>query len=454
MQENRRKARVAILHAMNPASGAARELKLSVSECSIGSEESNEVVVRDGSVSSRHARFRRRWRKWQIVDTGSSNGTYVASQRVTRWTTLRDGQEVRLGGARFVFHSAARVTSGLSLLQRFSKLRAILAVVVTALVVGFAGTQFLLYRKYHRELAASKTERNGRETIGMNPGAGTPSESSNTPPEKEVPALAWLERVNYWRDLAGLSSLPNSTDLSAAAEKHAKYLVKHALQGKLGELASGGAHTEDKSDPWYSQDGLAAAQSGDVVPPCKGCPLLSGSQQIDNLIVVPFHRLPILDPQIKKIGFGSYTEGGLQATVVYLPIRQSNGVFDKPIEFPPKGSSVEFAVFQSEWPDPLSSCPEYSPPAGLPITLALGKSLDPHVSDYSLKVGDQTLEVCMFQDSTYRNPDAAAQERVRSVLKGYGTVVLIPRQPLASGQSYSVSINANEKNYSWSFNVD
>ena len=72
----------------------------------------------------------------------------MASQRVTRWTTLRDGQEVRLGGARFVFHSAARVTSGLFLLQRFSKLGAILAVVVTALVVGFAGTQFFLYRKY------------------------------------------------------------------------------------------------------------------------------------------------------------------------------------------------------------------------------------------------------------------------------------------------------------------
>jgi pSer/pThr/pTyr-binding forkhead associated (FHA) protein len=188
MKESRRKVQVAILHVMNPATGAARELKLSAPECSVGSEETNEVFVRDGSVSRRHARFRRRWRKWQIIDTGSSNGTYVASQRVTRWTTLRDGQEVRLGGARFVFNSAARVTSGLSLLQRFSKLGAILAVVVTALVVGFAGTQFFLYRKYHRQLASSKTERKGQETVGMNPRAGTPPESSNPPREKEVPA--------------------------------------------------------------------------------------------------------------------------------------------------------------------------------------------------------------------------------------------------------------------------
>jgi hypothetical protein len=61
---------------------------------------------------------------------------------------------------------------------------------------------------------------------------------------------------------------------------------------------------------------LAAAQNGDVDPPCQGCPLLSGSQQIDDFLAVPFHRLLILDPQIREIGYGSYTEGGLQAAVL------------------------------------------------------------------------------------------------------------------------------------------
>jgi len=86
--------------------------------------------------------------------------------------------------------------------------------------------------------------------------------------------------------------------------------------------------------------------------------------------------------------------------------------------------------------------------------LELGRWLVANVSDYSLKMGDQTLPSCVFDASTYNNPDEATQARGRNGLKAYGTAVLIPRQPLTSGQTYAVSISANGKTYSWSFSVE
>ncbi len=457
MQGGRRKTQVAFLHAMNPAVGATRELRLIPPECSVGSEESNDVVIRDGSVSRRHARFRQRRRKWQVIDCGSTNGTYLADRRVVAWTTLRDGQEVRLGGARFVFRSSyaptARGTNDLSVLARASRLRTAFLVVVAGLLVGFAAAQYFLYRSYEHQLALSKPL--SERTIRQPSRAPISPESTSRVPAERAPTPPWLERVNYWRNLADLSSVSGAPELSAAAEKHARYLVKHALKGELEQLAAGGAHTEDPEDPWYTPSGLAAAQNGDVTPPCKGCPLLSAAQRIDDFVAVPFHRLPILDPEVRKIGFGSYTEGGLQAALLYLPIPPAGSTkFSKPIEFPPNGSTVSLAAYQSEWPDPLASCPGYGTPAGVPITLTLGRWLLADVSTYAVKAGDKTLESCVFNASTYSNPNGAAQTRARDILKAYGTVVLIPRQPLASGQTYTISIRTNDQNYNWSFRVE
>lgn len=173
-------------------------------------------------------------------------------------------------------------------------------------------------------------------------------------------------------------------------------------------------------------------------------------------MAVPFHRVRILDPAVTKGGYGSYTEAGIQGSVLYLPVPSDAAkIFTQPIEFPPDGSSIGLAAYQSgEWPDPLASCPGYTAPTGLPITLELGRWFVANVSDYSLKTGGQTLESCVFNASTYNNPDEAAQARAQDVLKAYGTAVLIPRQPLASGQTYTVSITANGKTYNWSFSVE
>ena len=154
-----RKAREASLLAVNPTARATRDIKLGKSECSVGSEGSNDLVIHDGSVSRQHALIRLHRGRWQVIDRESSNGTFVGDRKATKWIALRDGQELRFGGARFVFRSGkpypARTTSDLPVRERASKLRAIIVLVVAGLVIGFAATQYLIYRSYRHQEALS-----------------------------------------------------------------------------------------------------------------------------------------------------------------------------------------------------------------------------------------------------------------------------------------------------------
>ena len=75
------------------------------------------------------------------------------------------------------------------------------------------------------------------------------------------------------------------------------------------------------------------------------------------------------------------------------------------------------------------------------------------VTDHSVKAGNEMLDSCIFNASTYKNPDGA-QTMVREILQDYGAAVVIPRQPLVSGQTYLVSISTKGKTYSWSFRVE
>ncbi|HWN56834.1 MAG TPA: hypothetical protein VNO74_01965 [Methylomirabilota bacterium] len=112
--------------------------------------------------------------------------------------------------------------------------------------------------------------------------------------------------------------------------------------------------------------------------------------------------------------------------------------------------------FANEYPDPLTSCPGYEPPSGVAITLQLGADIDSHLGEYSLKRiatdgNPVALDACGFDSTSYSNPDANSQQLGRAVLRNYGTVVVIPKSPLAKGAKYAVSITANDKKYDWTF---
>lgn len=55
------------------------------------------IRLDDDYVSTRHARFATNGEQWFVEDLGSTNGTYLGSQRLTSPTPIGIGIEVRLG---------------------------------------------------------------------------------------------------------------------------------------------------------------------------------------------------------------------------------------------------------------------------------------------------------------------------------------------------------------------
>ena len=71
----------------------------------IGRGQDNDVVLSHPSVSRRHARIDRRDPEgtYVIEDLGSSNGTFVDSERVVQPKQLKPGDSIRIGPIKLVY---------------------------------------------------------------------------------------------------------------------------------------------------------------------------------------------------------------------------------------------------------------------------------------------------------------------------------------------------------------
>ena len=176
-----RKRTVGRLLAINPVDARSREFTLREPQTSIGNEESNDLVVRDPTVSRQHAIVKRRKRRWELVDAKSSNGTFVGDIRIAdKPVSLTDGQEVRFGGAKFVFRDAPAPANQRDerrerrpRKQSAFSIRTAFAFVILASVIGFAITQYISYLNYKRANEHAVSARKGDVSIPSKSTAST-----------------------------------------------------------------------------------------------------------------------------------------------------------------------------------------------------------------------------------------------------------------------------------------
>jgi hypothetical protein len=74
----------------------------------LGTLESNDVVVEGDGVSRVHAVLERFGDTWCVRDLGSRNGTFVNGGRIIGEHALRSGDEILLGRLRLLFHGPSR----------------------------------------------------------------------------------------------------------------------------------------------------------------------------------------------------------------------------------------------------------------------------------------------------------------------------------------------------------
>ena len=78
-----------------PASG--KVYSLITSEISIGREAGSDVFINDEEISRRHARLTSQYGDYVLEDLGSTNGTFVNTQRITGQRILKSGDTILLG---------------------------------------------------------------------------------------------------------------------------------------------------------------------------------------------------------------------------------------------------------------------------------------------------------------------------------------------------------------------
>ncbi len=85
-----------------PEGGGTVSHELPEDTVTIGRVADNTIQIDDASVSSHHAQIVFEEGAWQLVDTDSTNGTFLGGERVTR-APLSDGAAVRFGGIECIF---------------------------------------------------------------------------------------------------------------------------------------------------------------------------------------------------------------------------------------------------------------------------------------------------------------------------------------------------------------
>jgi pSer/pThr/pTyr-binding forkhead associated (FHA) protein len=68
----------------------------------IGSIDSNDIIIEDEGISRRHAGIKIEEMRYELADFGSTNGTWVNGRKINK-QFLKDGDEIRIGDTELEF---------------------------------------------------------------------------------------------------------------------------------------------------------------------------------------------------------------------------------------------------------------------------------------------------------------------------------------------------------------
>lgn len=227
---------------------------------------------------------------------------------------------------------------------------------------------------------------------------------------------AALAILNKMRKAAELDTVTISQAISAGCQKHAKYLVLN----KDNPLTSGlSAHKEYTQLAGYSKAGANAAKQS-VIHYIKPVAAMEGFFQTF------YHRIPLLQPNLKEIGIGYYEKDDYVVTLIDC----GSGVIGESAKavvlFPNEGQTDVPLTMVEEIPNPIGQAGEY----GFPITIYFAQWQA--ITEATLSLTDKNKKPigCYL----------SSPERPATNFDQWGSICAIPQKPLLGGTTYFVSV--------------
>jgi len=252
--------------------------------------------------------------------------------------------------------------------------------------------------------------------------------SADVTPDRQA-----LEVVNRYRAAAGLSAVQLDGTLSKGCMEHAEYM---RLNHGTDAMAGLNAHTQRPDLPGASKAGAACAKAADLFPGVS-----SLGTAVDGWMAGIYHRRPILDPTLQRLGVGyaSLPNGSLTAALMFdLTRRDPKGNW--PVAYPADRQTGVPLEYGAEIPNPIPGGGH----GGYPVTLQFPPFDKLQKVTATLTANGKAVP---FYFSDPQHPATSFPQS--------GIVSLIAKQPLAPSTTYTVKIDATwqgkRKTWTWSF---
>lgn len=283
-------------------------------------------------------------------------------------------------------------------------------------------------------------------------GETTEGETNTAIAEAEIDSVTdvWLIYINQFRAAANLPPVHEDNTLTEGSVWHSSYMV-------LNDKPI--AHNEDPNNNLFNPVGDAAAEAGNIFATTQTDGQYNWA--INFWFSAPFHSVAMLDPRLETVGYGDFVaDQGTFKMAAVADVRTGLGPIPEGVTFPiffpgPDSQTWVTRLSMDEWPNPYGNCPGYSRPSGPAMLVRLGDgSVTPRVTNAAfLNSAGEHLEICVFDETNYRNPVEYEQNLGRQILDVNDTVVIIPRRQLIVGERYEMYIEINGEIYDWFFDV-
>ena len=231
-----------------------------------------------------------------------------------------------------------------------------------------------------------------------------------------------LYRLNKTRKAAGLDTVSIASTLSKGCYSHAKYLV---INRKNPLTAGLNAHKEFSNLKGYTKEGEIAGKSAVIH-------YVKPSVAITGWIQTFYHRIPLLQPNLKEIGIGFYQKGDDIVSVVDCSAG-SKGENLKDVVFYPNENQQDIPLSMGpEIPNPVGQAGDY----GFPITLYFTQFQI--ITNVTFKLTDKDNSIVDCYISTPDHPATAFAQ--------WNCICAIPKKPLLADAQYFVTATCKVNN--------